>query len=127
MTAAPGRTYAHEALGRLTGATAGGVTATYTLGEADNHLAKTSFDLDLSLPNPPVLADGTKTYLPGARRPATPRAGRGGRPSTISSAHRDLVGSPVTRRAADRGQVHLSARTAVLIARRMCSSPTRVS
>jgi RHS repeat-associated protein len=89
------RTFTYDALGRLTGVTGIGTTATYTLDGAGNRLAETvngvttSFDLDLSVASPTILSDGTRTYLPGA-----PNAGyqQGG---VWWSAITDQVGSPL--------------------------------
>ena len=96
LTADPTRTYAYDALGRLTSATVAGTTTGYTLDGLGNRLAETtggtttSFVLDLTAPNPTVLAAGTRTYLPGA-----PGAGyeQGG---TWWTSLADQTGSPLT-------------------------------
>jgi RHS repeat-associated protein len=65
------RAFTYDALGRLTGVTGPGVTATYALDGAGNRWAETlngvttAFDLDLATANPTILADGTRRYLPG--------------------------------------------------------------
>jgi RHS repeat-associated protein len=95
LTADPGRTFAYDALGRLTGVTEGATTTTYELDGLGNRWAETSggvttdFDLDLSVPDPTVLFDGAKAYLPGQ-----PSAGYelGG---TWYSSLTDQLGSPV--------------------------------
>src|SRR5260221_8136767 len=65
------RTYAYDALGRLTGATGNGHTTTYGLDGLGNRWSETTdatttaFDLDLAASAPTILADGTRKYLPG--------------------------------------------------------------
>jgi RHS repeat-associated protein len=65
-----GRTYSYDPLGRLVGVSGAGHSATYELDGAGNRLAQTldsvstSFDLDLSVANPTILADGSRVYLP---------------------------------------------------------------
>jgi YD repeat-containing protein len=65
------RTYSYDTLGRLTGVTGIGTTAAYALDGAGNRTAETingvmtSFDLDVSIPNPTILADGVRKFLPG--------------------------------------------------------------
>jgi len=90
-----GRSYTYDALGRLTAVSGNGTTATYTLDGAGNRWAETvngvttSFDLDLSVANPTILSDGTKTYLPGDPSAGYEQAG------TWWSALNDAVGSPL--------------------------------
>ena len=90
-----GRTFTYDALGRLTGVTGNGITATYGLDGFGNRWSETlnstptNFDLDLSVPDPTVLADGVRTYLPG-----DPSAGyaSGG---VWQTALTDHLGSPI--------------------------------
>jgi len=89
------RTYTYDALGRLTGVAGNGQTLTYNIDGLGNRWAEsvngitTSFDLDLSAANPTLLADGTRTYLPGAPAAGHVLAG------TWHSGLLDLVGSPI--------------------------------
>ena len=90
------RTYSYDALGRLTGVAGNGTTATYTLDGAGNRTAETlngvttGFDLDLSVPEPTILSDGTRTYLPGDPGAGYQEAG------VWWSALTDQIGSPLS-------------------------------
>ena len=93
LTADPARGYGYDGFGRLV-SISGTTAATYSLDGAGNRLAQTfagvttSFDLDVSVANPTILADGTRTYLPGD--PAAGYAESG----TWYSALADQAGSP---------------------------------
>ncbi len=90
-----GHTFSYDALGRLTGVVATGLATSYTLDGAGNRLsettdgATTSFDLDLRQPNPTLLSDGVRDYLPGD--PAAGFRAEGAWTSTLT----DLAGSPL--------------------------------
>ena len=90
------RAYSYDALGRLTGVTGNGTTAMYALDGAGNRTAEalngvtTGFDLDLSVPEPTILSDGTRTYLPGDPGAGYQEAG------VWWSALTDQIGSPLS-------------------------------
>ncbi len=96
LTADPTRTYTYDALGRLTQVGVGGATTAYTLDGDGNRWAETtgglttSFDLDLR-GYPTILADGTRTYLPGA--PAAGYEQAGTWYSGLTDLHGSLLGT----------------------------------
>jgi RHS repeat-associated protein len=89
------RTFAYDALGRLTAVSGIGLSASYTYDGNGNRVGQTvngtttTFDLDLGAGLPTVLSDGTHKYLPGAPNLGFEQGG------TWYSALRDLLGSPV--------------------------------
>jgi len=89
------RTHAYDTLGRQTGVTAGGATTSYALDGAGNRWSQTTagtttaFDLDLVAPDPTILSDGTRKYLPGAPSAGYDQAG------VWQNALVDLIGSPI--------------------------------
>ena len=79
----------------LAAVTTAGNTTTYNLDADGNRWSQTTggvttaFDLDLTLADPTILSDGTKTYLPGATAAGYDQAG------TWQSTIADGIGSPV--------------------------------